>query len=144
MQHAAIARPRPLIVAHMLLLLAEHPRHGYELAESLRAWKFEGVTTSMVYRELARLEEERLVASFWESSQARGPARHMYELTDAGRADLVACADAVRGLMSHLEEFLARLSTAAPAAPAPVPESPLHGQAERGPTKVRRRFRRSR
>ncbi|HEX2118258.1 MAG TPA: helix-turn-helix transcriptional regulator, partial [Acidimicrobiales bacterium] len=63
MQHAGIARPRSLIVAHLLLLLAEEPRHGYELAESLRGWEFEGVTASTVYRELSRLEEDGLVQS---------------------------------------------------------------------------------
>jgi DNA-binding PadR family transcriptional regulator len=111
MQHAAISRPRPLIVPHLLLLLAEQPRHGYELAESLRLSKFKGVTTSTVYRELARLEDDGLVRSFWQSSQTRGPVRHMYELTGKGRADLDACADDVRGLMSHLGEFLTRLSS---------------------------------
>ncbi len=111
MQHPAIARPRPLIVAHLLLLLAEQPRHGYELAESLRLWEFQGITTSTVYRELAKLEDDGLVRSFWQSSQARGPARHMYELTEAGRADLTRCADDVRLLQSHLDEFLARFSS---------------------------------
>ena len=88
MQRAAIAKPRPLIGAHLLLLLAERRRHGYELAESPRMWEFQGITTSTVYRELARLEDDGLVRSFWEASQARGPARHMYELTDSGRVDL--------------------------------------------------------
>lgn len=111
MQRAAIARPRPLIGAHLLLLLAERRRHGYELAESLRMWEFEGITTSTVYRELARLEEDGLVQSFWEASQTRGPARRMYELTDTGRTDLASCAEDVRGLMSHLVEFLSRFSS---------------------------------
>ena len=111
MQRPAIARPRPLIVAHLLLLLAEAPRHGYELADSLRLSEFQGITTSTVYRELSKLEEDGLVQSFWQSSQARGPARHMYELTEAGRADLASCADDVRCLRSHLDEFLVRFSS---------------------------------
>ncbi|MDQ3897750.1 MAG: helix-turn-helix transcriptional regulator [Actinomycetota bacterium] len=98
-------------MAHLLLLLAEQPRHGYELAESLRLWEFQGITTSTVYRELAKLEDDGLVQSFWQSSQARGPARHMYELTEAGRADLSGCAEDVRLLQSHLDEFLARFSS---------------------------------
>lgn len=108
MEHGAIARPRPLIVAHLLLALAEEPRHGYELAEGLRASGFEPMTASTVYRELARLEDDGLVRSFWQASQTRGPARHMYELTEAGRADLAACAGDVEGLMGHLAEFLSR------------------------------------
>ena len=129
MHHAGIVRPRSLIVAHLLLLLAEQPRHGYELAESLRDWEFEGVTTSTVYRELARLEEDGLVRSFWQASQARGPARHMYELTPGGRDDLASCADDVRGLIGHLNEFLSRFVTVQPefdgpdAAPAEAPST---------------------
>jgi DNA-binding PadR family transcriptional regulator len=122
MQHAEIVRPRPLVMAHVLLLLAERPRHGYELAESLRALEFDTVTTSSVYRELARLEEEGLVVSFWESSQTRGPARHMYELTAAGRADLESCAADVRLLMAHLTDFLSRCDTVAVSPEPPPPD----------------------
>jgi PadR family transcriptional regulator PadR len=124
MHHPGIVRPKSLIVAHLLLLLAEQPRHGYELAEALRLWEFEGVATSMVYRELARLEEAGLVQSFWQASQARGPARHMYDLTPAGREDLKVCAEDVRRLVSHLDGFLSQMSTICPAGgdgSAPVP-----------------------
>lgn len=127
MQHAAISRPKPLIVAHLLLLMAEEPRHGYELAASLRTWEFEGVTPSMVYRDLARLEAEGLVRSFWEASQARGPARHMYELTEAGRQDLAACADDVRCLIAHLNRVLAEIESFG-ARPATDDEAPARGR----------------
>ena len=135
MQHAAIARPKPLIVAHLLLLLAERPRHGYELAASLRMWEFQGVTSSMVYRELARLEEDGLVRSFWEASQARGPARHMYELTPAGHDDLAGCADDVRRLQSHLDDFLSQIAMVEPGEGSAVASD------EPGSVKSRRRFR---
>jgi PadR family transcriptional regulator, regulatory protein PadR len=130
MQHAAISRPKPLIVAHLLLLLSEQPRHGYELAASLRTWEFEGVTPSMVYRDLARLETEGLVRSFWEASQARGPARHMYELTPPGLEALAACADDVRCLIHHLTGILAKIEGVE--RPAFEPDG--------APVKVRRRF----
>lgn len=136
MQHAGILRPRSLIVAHVLLLLAEQPRHGYELAESLRAWEFEGVTTSTMYRELARLEQEGLVQSFWQASQARGPARHMYELTPAGRDDLAVCAEDVRGLIDHLTEFVSRCSAVRPTGDVTSPvsdEAPLRRRFWRAP-----------
>lgn len=131
MQHAAISRPKPLIVAHLLLLMAEQPRHGYELAASLRTWEFEGVTPSMVYRDLARLETEGLVRSFWEASQARGPARHMYELTQAGREDLAACADDVRCLIHHLTEILSKIEGV---------DGPAVEERDEAPAKTRRRF----
>ena len=131
MQHAAISRPKPLIVAHLLLLMAEQPRHGYELAASLRTWEFEGVTPSMVYRDLARLETEGLVRSFWEASQARGPARHMYELTPAGHEDLAACADDVRCLIHHLTEILTKIEGV---------HGPALEERDEAPAKTRRRF----
>ena len=140
MQHAAIARPRSLIVAHVLLLLAGQPRHGYELAASLRMWEFEGVTASMVYRDLARLEEQGLVRSFWQASQARGPARHMYELTPAGRDALAACGHDVRGLISHLTDFLSQLAVVDNGGGVPVATQ----AEEAGPVKARRRFRKPR
>ena len=131
MQHAGISRPKPLIVAHLLLLLSEQPRHGYELAASLRTWEFEGVTPSMVYRDLARLEAEGLVRSFWEASQARGPARHMYELTASGRADLAACADDVRCLILHLTKILSQIEGV---------DGLVDNDEEPAPAKGRRRF----
>lgn len=140
MQHAAIARPRPLIVAHVLLLLAEQPRHGYELAASLRMWEFEGVTASMVYRDLARLQEEGLVQSFWAASQARGPARHMYELTPAGQEALAACADDVRGLIGHLTDFLSQFAMVDPGPDGSAAAPPE----ENGQGRSRRRFRKPR
>ena len=101
-------------MAHVLLLLADQPRHGYDVAEWLRMWEFDGVTSSVVYRELARLEEEGLVLSFWAASQARGPARHMYELTPAGRDALAACAHDIRSLIDHLTQLLVRFPAAQP------------------------------
>ena len=129
MQHGAIARPKPLIVVHLLLLLAEEPRHGYELAASLKSWEFEGITPSTVYRELSRLEVGGQVRSFWEASQARGPARHMYELTAAGREELDACAEDIRCLIGHLSEVLERVVA--------VGQSGMSPQAT---VKTRRRF----
>lgn len=68
--------------------------------------------------------------SFWEASQARGPARHMYELTDAGLEDLTACADDLRCLIHHLTGILSKID----GVEKPAPEG---GGA---PAKVRRRF----
>ena len=144
MQHASIARPKPLIVAHLLLLLAEQPRHGYELATSLKTWEFEGVTPSLVYRELARLEDDGLVQSFWAASQARGPARHMYELTLAGRDDLAGCADDIDGLISHLTGFLSRFNGAQADSDVPPAAGPEDPEEEPDQLKVRRRFRKPR
>ncbi len=54
----------------------------------------------------------------------------MYDLTDAGREDLAACADDVRCLIHHLTGILAKIEGV---------ERPAVDEGS-GPVKVRRRF----
>lgn len=71
---------------YLLALLAEGPRHGYELITAL-ADRFGGTyrpSPGTVYPRLARLEEEGLVRRIDEGR------RTTYEITDAGRAELAA------------------------------------------------------
>lgn len=73
----------------LLHLLRERPMYGFELAERLRsdtggALDFKEGT---LYPALHRLEEEGMVASFWQASPA-GPKRRYYRLTPAGTAAL--------------------------------------------------------
>jgi len=81
--------------------------YGFELAERLRddtggALHFKEGT---LYPALHRLEEERLVESFWEASPA-GPRRRYYRLTSAGadalterRAQWICLMEAVNGAL---------------------------------------------
>jgi DNA-binding PadR family transcriptional regulator len=76
----------------ILGLLADHPRHGYELRAAFEAlaggealWS---VKPAQVYTTLARLEEGGLVAQN-SVEQDGGPEKHIYSLTAAGRAELV-------------------------------------------------------
>ena len=75
----------------ILGLLADHPRHGYELRAAFEAlaggealWS---VKPAQVYTTLARLEEGGLVAQN-SVEQDGGPEKHIYSLTAAGRAEL--------------------------------------------------------
>jgi DNA-binding PadR family transcriptional regulator len=76
----------------LLGLLANSPRHGYELRAAFEAlaggeesWE---VKPAQIYTTLARLEEGGLVRQ--ESvEQNGGPEKRMYALTDSGRAELV-------------------------------------------------------
>jgi DNA-binding PadR family transcriptional regulator len=81
---AEVLRPRNLVQPGLLLLLAEAPGHGYDLAHRLDAlleWRWDSPT---VYRALNAMEEEGLVSSAWERSET-GKERRRYEITDAGR-----------------------------------------------------------
>ena len=78
-----------LVVGCLLLLLAEQRGHGYELHERIGQmmplWE---VGAGNLYRELRRMDADGVVASVWEASQTRGPARRVYEITAAGRRAL--------------------------------------------------------
>jgi len=75
----------------ILGLLAQRPRHGYELRAAFEAlvggedmWE---VKPAQIYTTLARLEEGGLV--FQESiEQAGGPEKHIYGITSQGQAEL--------------------------------------------------------
>lgn len=77
----------------ILGLLADHPRHGYELRAAFEAlaggedvW---AVKPAQVYTTLARLEEGGLVAQEG-LEQGGGPEKRIYRLTAQGRAELAA------------------------------------------------------
>lgn len=92
----------------LLLLLRERPAHGYELLEALPALHpGERVDMGNLYRALRRLEEEGLVRSQWDAA-APGPARRVYELTDAGRELLDRWAEALGRARDRIDTFLQR------------------------------------
>lgn len=71
---------------YLLSLLAEHPRHGYELIQALSE-RFGGTyspSAGTIYPRLAKLEEEGLVSK---TSDGR---KSVYAITVAGRAELAA------------------------------------------------------
>jgi len=108
----ASALPRNFLRPCLLLLLREQPAHGYELLERLPAFGFDGSDPGGLYRALRSLEEEGLVRSAWEKSEA-GPDRRIYQLTRAGGEQLhlhakalAATRDVVGTFLSRYEEFV--------------------------------------
>ncbi len=92
----------------LLLLLRERPAHGYELLDALpELVPGQRVDMGNLYRALRRLEEEGLVRSEWDAD-APGPARRVYELTDAGRELLAQWVDALARARDRIDRFLAR------------------------------------
>ncbi|GAB5487786.1 MAG: PadR family transcriptional regulator [Parasphingorhabdus sp.] len=66
-----------------LLVLLSTPKglHGYDITRST------GIGPGTLYPMLARLEDQGMLASEWESSEEHGrPPRRVYSLTDAGKA----------------------------------------------------------
>ena len=92
----------------MLLLLAERPSHGYEVAESLGDLLEEGrVDFGNLYRLLRSLEAEGLVSSSW-NDEVPGPLKRTYELTGEGAALLGAWATSLRAGVERIDALLQR------------------------------------
>jgi len=74
----------------ILSLVAEQPRHGYEIEQvieerGMREWTEVGF--SSIYYLLKKLEREGLIEGQLEQAE-RGPARKVYHVTPAGRGAL--------------------------------------------------------
>lgn len=73
----------------ILTLIAEKPRHGYEIeqvieARGMRNWTEVGF--SSIYYLLKKLQKKGLIEGRTERQAGRGPARVVYHITPAGRA----------------------------------------------------------
>lgn len=73
----------------LLALLADGPRHGYDLKRGHDTWFDRGkpLAYGQVYATLARLERDGLVEQA-HTEPGAGPERTVYALTEAGRARL--------------------------------------------------------
>lgn len=78
----------------ILLGLYARPSYGYELIQNIQKFGFvEGqAPPGMIYRHLHQLEGDGLVFSEWDT-EASGPAKRMYRLTDEGKETLALWAD---------------------------------------------------
>lgn len=85
--HFSLAAPRHFLYPALLLLLAEEPRHGYRLVDSLLRLGFGPVDRPSVYRALGELESDGLLVS-WETSSEAGSNRQVYGVTPVGMRQL--------------------------------------------------------
>ena len=100
------AAPRGLLGPCILLLLSEAPSHGYQLIDPLKLFGFDWSGPGSIYQELRKLDNAGLVRSTWE--QGRGPARRVYEPTEAGRRALAAYVSDVAQLAEFLRGLLVK------------------------------------
>lgn len=94
---------------YLLKLLADGPRHGYELIRQLED-RFLGLyapSAGTIYPRLQRLEAEGLV------THTAAGGRKTYEITEAGRAELRDRAGEVAALESDIRASVADLATLA-------------------------------
>jgi len=72
----------------VLNLLAEGPRHGYEMVQTLKQSEGLRIHEGNIYPILARLKIDGLVTDYTETS-FDGPPRKYFKLTKQGRKTLV-------------------------------------------------------
>lgn len=91
---------------YLLALLDEQPRHGYELIQALSE-RFGGTyspSAGTIYPRLSKLEEEGLV------SKSTDGRKTVYEITDAGRAELEARRGELDGIEDEVTDSVRRLA----------------------------------
>ena len=98
----------------ILSLIAEQPRHGYDIEQvietrGMRDWTEIGF--SSIYYLLNKLEKASLIESQLQRSEGKGPARKVYTITQAGRqAHLEGTLEALSNPQSGSTPFLLGLS----------------------------------
>lgn len=91
---------------YLLALLDEQPRHGYELIQALSD-RFGGTyspSAGTIYPRLSKLEEEGLV------TKAPDGRKSVYEITDAGRAELEARRHELDAIEDEVTDSVRRLA----------------------------------
>ena len=91
---------------YLLALLEERPRHGYELIQALSE-RFGGTyspSAGTIYPRLSKLEEEGLV------SKSTDGRKTVYEITDAGRAELDSRRHELDAIEDDLTDSVRRLA----------------------------------
>jgi PadR family transcriptional regulator PadR len=116
-----LAPPRHFVYPAILLLLSEKPRHGYRLVDPLGSLGFGPPDRPTVYRALADLERDGLLES-WDAEPKAGATRHVYALTEAGRAALDRWMQILAGGRDRFDAVLDRYALLDQ--PARLPSSP--------------------
>jgi poly-beta-hydroxybutyrate-responsive repressor len=91
----------------ILLGLYPRPSYGYELIQNIQKFGFvEGqAPPGMIYRHLHQLEGDGLVSSEW-NTEATGPAKRMYYLTEEGKEMLALWVEYMERQAEALSAFV--------------------------------------
>ncbi|MDR1016279.1 MAG: helix-turn-helix transcriptional regulator [Coriobacteriales bacterium] len=111
-----------------LLAAADEPLHGYVISQQAAdSPMFGGAKPDPtgIYRQLASMEKEGLVASHWDTDKS-GPAKKLYRLTDAGRRTLRRWLDSLGCYALTIGELRGAIATSLG---IDLPEAPVCGDA---------------
>ena len=98
--------PKNLLIAMILMALhRSNSSYGYKLMEETKAFWREAINRGTVYRMLRQMEKNGIIKSTWDTN-ANGPARRMYSITDEGEAYLDLWIESLKQYQSNVEAFL--------------------------------------
>lgn len=93
-------------VLHILLALADRPRHGYAIVQEIEE-RTDGrvsIGTGTLYSALKRLRRDELIEEIDDADDDDGRTRRTYRLTQTGRAELAEQAERLSALVSHARQ----------------------------------------
>jgi len=100
------------LVPVVLLMLRKWSSYGYELMEKMATFGLAAMNPGTFYRTLRQMEKDGMIRSNWNISE-RGPALHMYSITEAGDDYLKLWKESLNQYQQLLDTFF-RLYTGLP------------------------------
>lgn len=100
---------RDFTKACVLLVVAESPRHGYEILDRLEEFGLGDADPGGLYRLLRALEEDGFVRSVWDVSN-HGPPRRVYRISRKGRSWLDRWTESLPEALRALNRYRSRYS----------------------------------
>lgn len=103
MRHERPGRHAP---AFILLILAMEPAHGLGILNRMNEIAHgHRLDTAVIYRVLKKMEQEALITAEWQDSTA-GPRKKVYQITEAGLAELALYREDMVACMMRYQSFL--------------------------------------
>ena len=101
---SATEMPKSFLEAWLLLMLKTWGGHGYALSEDLSRMGIFGIDHTRIYRQLRELEKRGFLLSSWNTASF-GPAKRVYQVTEAGEQFLASWAQTLQSYNKMMQAF---------------------------------------
>ncbi len=96
--------PRQFLTPYLLIMVKCWRAHGYQILRNMSYFGLPSIDQGTIYRHLRQLEKNGFLSSFWDTG-TRGPARRVYDLTDAGEEFLQTWASTIEQYRLFIDQF---------------------------------------
>ncbi|SHH18443.1 PadR family transcriptional regulator [Thermosipho atlanticus] len=103
---------KTFIEPFILLIIAETPIHGYEIANRLSEFGIQLIGLGQMgnlYRILTKLENEKLIYSKWDTNR-QGPSKKIYYITPKGIEYLKKSKEELLKVKKVIDKFIMKVS----------------------------------